>query len=785
MAIRSSAGVFSSVSSGFRVGLAAGVMAFALVVGATLAFQIAYSGRVYPGVSALGVSLGGRAPEEAVEVLDSAFRQYAQTSLTVRQADHRWQTTPEDLGLTFDPDAIAREAFLVGREGSVATRVVEQFIALTRGHRIEPKLGLDEARATATLSRFEQEFRRSPANAGLAIAEDGTVDVVPSKAGLGLDVPRAVTTARASLFALSTAEIQLPVRELPVSLTEAQLASVRERAQRIVGRPVTLSAGGSTWTLSRGDLAKLLTVTGQGEAVSLVVDESGLTSHLERYAREFSRQPTDARLEIAGTKVKVVPGENGREVDVTSARTMVLAQLGQSTAIRLPVKEIPGLQPEALAALKTSTEALLSGPATFAQGDRSWLLPPEKLADMLVVKAGAAGSVPTVETDAAKLAKFVEGLAKQADREPLDARFKYRGGKVVVESEAIEGVKVDVAGTVDAALKALSGPRAVIPIRAEVLQPRVTSAAAAEIVVRDLIMESRTNFAGAIPEKVHNIRLAASRLNGTAVPPGSVFSFNRALGPATLASGFKLGYGIAINSNGQMETVPSEAGGICQVATTLFHSAFWAGYPIVERNWHLYWIPKYGAPPRGLKGLDATVDDAYGVDFKFRNSTEHWVVVEASVEGNDLRFALRGIKPSWKVTVGQPIITRVVPANRALVRQPDPSMPVGWSLAVEAAEDGFDASIERTVTEGDRVVDQWTAKATYRPSRNVVLYGTKPVPPTPQPSATPQATPAPQTTPAPGTAATPPTAATPRPAQTAAPAGSPAATPTPSPTPTR
>ena len=60
-----------------------------------------------------------------------------------------------------------------------------------------------------------------------------------------------------------------------------------------------------------------------------------------------------------------------------------------------------------------------------------------------------------------------------------------------------------------------------------------------------------------------------------------------------------------------MKTVPSVAGGICQVATTLFHTVFWSGYQIEERNYHLYWIPSYTS--RGVEGLDATVDEEAGL----------------------------------------------------------------------------------------------------------------------------------------------------------------------------
>jgi vancomycin resistance protein YoaR len=222
------------------------------------------------------------------------------------------------------------------------------------------------------------------------------------------------------------------------------------------------------------------------------------------------------------------------------------------------------------------------------------------------------------------------------------------------------------------------------------------------------------------------------------VPPGAVFSFNQSVGPTTVAAGYQVGYGITIRG-GQAVTVPSEAGGICQVATTIFHAAFWAGFSIVERQGHLYWIPRYGQPPRGMKGLDATVDDPW-VDFKFRNTSPDWLLVEAGTSGTTLRFALRGTKPDWEVKVEPPVIWGIVKAARETVRQEDPSMPAGRELAIESAEDGFSSRVRRTVVRGDEVLDTTEITSFYRPSRNVLLVGTKGLTPTPTPASTPVGT---------------------------------------------
>jgi len=766
MATRTSVGFLTSIPSAFRLGAAAGVVALVMCVGAVLAYQVAYAGRIYPGVEAMGLELGGRTPEEAQALLEAHFDQYAQTPITLRQGDHRWQVTPAALGLSLDAAETVRLGYLAGRQGGVTQRIGEEVAALGDRRTVEPALSFDEARASAVLAQMNDEVQRSPANAGLVIGADGTVQVTPSRAGLALDLPKSLAGARAATLALSTADLELPTVGLPVTLSEAELEKARDRAQRVVGRPLTLTAGSRAWTLTSRELVPLLSVANRGSSVEVRVDEAGLTAYLERLAKGIQRPATDARLKLTGRKVEIVPGTDGEELDVASSRAMILAQIGEVTTIPLVVRKTTALQAAALADLKAQADAALAGPTTLKYGDRSWQLSASELAEMLVVEDGPPGKLPAIEIDSAKMTAYVNSVAKQVDRRPQDAVFRYKDGQVSVVSDSVDGLTVDVPATVAVAQGILSKPGQPVLLQVKVTKPEVASADVGQVVVKDLIMESSTSYAGAIPAKVHNIQLAASRLNGIAVPPGAIFSFNRALGPATLAAGFQIGYSIAVNSAGQMETIPSEAGGICQVATTLFHSAFWAGYPIVERNSHLYWIARYGQPPRGLKGLDATVDDAYGVDFKFRNNTPNWLVVEAGAGGGNLRFALRGVKPGWKVTVGQPKITNVVPANRELVQQPDPTMPVGQTLYVEAPEDGFDVTIDRTVSDGDRVIDQWTARAHYRPSRNVMLVGTKPVPTTPtpappKPTATQVPTVAGTRTPAP-----PPAVATPQPART-------------------
>ncbi len=273
----------------------------------------------------------------------------------------------------------------------------------------------------------------------------------------------------------------------------------------------------------------------------------------------------------------------------------------------------------------------------------------------------------------------------------------------------------------------------------------------------DVLGESVTSYAGSVPPRVHNVQLATRLINGAKVAPGEVFSFDDRVGDQTEAHGFQVAWGI-VSKDGAPETVKADAGGICQVATTVFQAAYWAGLPIVRRYHHLYWIAHYGQPPYGGLGLDATVDFP-PVDLQFRNTTSDWIRIDATYDPTHVRVRIVGVSPGWKVTSSAPKVSNLVKVDRTVVRREDPTLPAGVELQVEAAEDGFDVTVERLVkSRTGEIVDRYVFTNHYEPAHNVVVYGSRGGTPTPTPV---PATPTPAV-PTPAPASPPPTAASSR-----------------------
>jgi vancomycin resistance protein YoaR len=210
------------------------------------------------------------------------------------------------------------------------------------------------------------------------------------------------------------------------------------------------------------------------------------------------------------------------------------------------------------------------------------------------------------------------------------------------------------------------------------------------------------------------------------VPPDGIFSYADSVGLITEERGFMTGLGIIDNGNGGFTTAPVVGGGICQVSTTLFQAAFWAGLPFEERHQHPYYLSTYGEAVTGLPGLDAMVniEPDWTIDLKFRNTTDHWIAVVLVPDGAMVYARIVGTDPGWEVVVPAPTIENEVQAPTETLYTESPELPLGQERVVEVAQGGFDVRIDRTVRDGGEVILQDAIFSSFNPSRNTIMRGT-------------------------------------------------------------
>ena len=126
--------------------------------------------------------------------------------------------------------------------------------------------------------------------------------------------------------------------------------------------------------------------------------------------------------------------------------------------------------------------------------------------------------------------------------------------------------------------------------------------------------------------RVHNIKLAISKLDGTKVEAGQIFSFNDTIGPREEKDGYKE----AIIFDGHGNKTKGFGGGVCQVTTTLYNAALNAGLEIEERHEHSREVPYIE------KGADATVSFYGNEDLKFKNTKDYTITIRAEATDDNI-----------------------------------------------------------------------------------------------------------------------------------------------------
>uniref|UniRef100_A0ABW6K6R9 VanW family protein n=1 Tax=Cytobacillus spartinae TaxID=3299023 RepID=A0ABW6K6R9_9BACI len=133
--------------------------------------------------------------------------------------------------------------------------------------------------------------------------------------------------------------------------------------------------------------------------------------------------------------------------------------------------------------------------------------------------------------------------------------------------------------------------------------------------------------------KITNLDLAASKIDGIIIKPGEVFSFWNLVGKTTKRKGYIEGMQLSM---GEVKT--GVGGGICQLANLLYWMALHTPLEVVERHHHSF--DPFPDEGRVLPfGSGASVFYNY-IDLQFKNSTDQPFQIKVWLTGKHLKGAI-------------------------------------------------------------------------------------------------------------------------------------------------
>ena len=478
----------------------------------------------------------------------------------------------------------------------------------------------------------------------------------------GETVPRRATVAGVALGGQSREEATATLRDalgpraeqpIELDLGDGDTTSVLPaEAGLAVDWEATVAGTGVGRSWRPDHIWQVLTGGGAAEPV-VVTDRAKMDKITASVAAEAERDATNAALSYDDDgKVKLAEGVPARSADpalVEEALTTAFP-LSPTTAVQVRRTDPEITTAEAEEVKRDFADPAVSGPVTISAGDAGgrFEVTPKMIARSITF--GRSDGHLTGALDAKKLAKQAAPAIKKVKgvKEGRDATWAFSGGRpTIVPSQDGRGVSRDdlFAAVQPALTKTGDERRGSVEITA--VPAEFTTEDAQKADVSGVLGQFTTYFPHADYRNT-NLGLVAEKINGYVVLPGETFSMNEVVGERSTANGFADGW--VIQGNREVKEV---GGGVSQGATTIFNAAFLSGLEDVEHHPHSLYYDRYPA------GREATV--YYGsLDLRFRNDTDHAVVIEAqrtpSTAGSrgSLTVKMWGTSPYEKIVTPDP-----------------------------------------------------------------------------------------------------------------------------------
>jgi vancomycin resistance protein YoaR len=299
---------------------AVGVIAAGLV---GLAFA-GSSDQIPAGVKIAGVNVGGLTTGEAIRRLEARSRAVANVPVVFEAQGHRWREKPMNLGIQVNWRAAVKRAQREG-EGFAPWRGLRRVSIRLLGTNVTPTTRVWKRALDIDLRRMNAAVGTPHRDAAIVL-HGLKPQVVPGRTGRALDEATAGAAIVSALTSLDRDHVvELPVLVDTPKVTTADLGPAVDQVRTALSRRIRMTLGRSSWWLTPGQLATILSLP-QGGSSELAVGGKGAEGYFRRLSRGIGRPPRNASFAVSSSgNVSIVPSRPGRVIDVAKTERSILA----------------------------------------------------------------------------------------------------------------------------------------------------------------------------------------------------------------------------------------------------------------------------------------------------------------------------------------------------------------------------------------------------------------------------------------------------------------------------
>ena len=449
-----------------------------------------------------------------------------------------------------------------------------------------------------------------------------------------------VSVAGADVGGMTTAEAEAAVEtRLAQNLDEVRLDGPQDVSLSAQQLGISYDVGSTVdraYDVGRGGnvieriASRLQAAYGSAEVSPKVgYDPGQVDAAAEAVAQRVDRQPREASVAVEGEEVLVEESREGYGLDVAATAANLRGAIEGATGGAEMIGETarPGIETPAAEEAAAVARDAMAGEVSLSAGEEGWTVPAAGVGAALDFVPEGRGIDVVLNPD--RLRTAMSEPFEALTVEPREAGYEFDGGAVYVTPSQTGKAVDEEAFFAELETGLFEGRREYeIPVITD--EPELTTAQAEELKPTELLSKYRTDYAIVEDDgsREENLKIASGAVDGTFLAPGETFSMNDNVS------------GLDYNATKVIidgKETKADGGELCQVTSTLYMAANYAGLDVTERHPHFSQLP-YIRP-----GLDATVwfgdENGTELDMKFENTSDGYVLIREYVADDGYIYA--------------------------------------------------------------------------------------------------------------------------------------------------
>ena len=300
--------------------------------------------RIIDGVTVKGISLKGLTKEEAKAKLTEEFTRELQSNITLTYKEYSSLINGEQIGASYDVDALVEEAHSIGRSGNILENNYTILKCLIEGENIEPQLNYDNQLLENLVDDVNSKLPDGVTQSAYYI-EDGNLIITPGKEGV---VSQEERLKELILTSIKTTTEDDNTLEVPVEIKQPEAIDIEKIHNEIYVEPkdayfttepftIYPHVEGVDFAITMEEAQKLVSQSAEEYTIPLKYTTPNITTNkigteafpdlLSSFSTKYdaSNKNRSTNLELAAGKINgtvLMPGEEFSFNKVVGERTI-------------------------------------------------------------------------------------------------------------------------------------------------------------------------------------------------------------------------------------------------------------------------------------------------------------------------------------------------------------------------------------------------------------------------------------------------------------------------------